>query len=135
MGTPEGLGSAARHPHACRSRSAPAARRDPIPNVSPHARHRLKSTPGRPCGPVIVGSPRSGKSATQSGRIRYQILPRRTQVHGLPALSAPSPGCSGRFLCAAPQPRDRISYASRGPHPGQLIKAKRFWFSVVWVLT
>ena len=72
----------------------------------------LKSTPGRPCGPVMVGSPRSGKSATQSGRIRYQILPRRTQVHGLPALSAPSPGCSSRFPCATPQPRDRISYPS-----------------------
>jgi hypothetical protein len=25
------------------------------------------------------------------------ILPRRTQVHGLPSLSAPSPGCSGRY--------------------------------------
>jgi hypothetical protein len=72
----------------------------------------LKSTPGRPCGPVMLGSPRSGESATQSGRIRYQILPRRTQVHGLPALSAPSPGCSSRFPCATPQPRDRISYPS-----------------------
>jgi hypothetical protein len=40
------------------------------------------------------------------------ILPRRTQIHGLPALSAPSPGCSDRFPCAAPQPLDRISYRS-----------------------
>jgi hypothetical protein len=35
--TPEGLGSPARHHHTCRSRSAPSARRDPIPDVSPRA--------------------------------------------------------------------------------------------------
>ena len=31
----------------------------------------LKSTSARPCGPVMVGSPGSGKSATQSARIRF----------------------------------------------------------------
>jgi len=41
----EGLGSAAQHPHTCRSRSAPTARRDPIPDVSPRSGQRLQKSP------------------------------------------------------------------------------------------
>lgn len=32
------------------------------------------------------------------------------KLKGLPALSAPSPGCSGRFPCAAPQPGGMLFY-------------------------
>ena len=72
----------------------PVARRDPAIDLSPSTGHRLTSTSGRPCDMAIAGSPRSGTLIRQGRRIECQIMLRPTQIHGLPAHSAPAPGCT-----------------------------------------
>jgi hypothetical protein len=68
-GTPQGLGSAARHSHTCRSRSAVATRRDPIPDLSPRTGHRLTRCPRMSFGPEMAELPRFGELARRGGRI------------------------------------------------------------------
>ena len=64
----------------------------------------------------VAEPPRFRKLIKRGARIRCRFMPRRTQVHRLPAYSAPAQENSGPFQCAAPQPRDRVSYPSFPGH-------------------
>ena len=66
----------------------------------------------RPLGPKVAESPKFTKSTQQGTRSRCRIKPKRPPLHGLPTLSAPAAGCSGRFPCPETCKHERISSPS-----------------------